>query len=64
MQLRARVVFPKEPDPARPQSPLTMLIVGEHLRQDAAVAEAHARERARAASASTCPCCRRRSAAP
>ncbi len=28
VQLRARVVFPKEPDPARPESPLTMLIVG------------------------------------
>ena len=28
-QLRARVVFPKEPDPARPESPLTMLIVGK-----------------------------------
>lgn len=29
IQLRARVVFPKEPDPARPESPLTMLIVGD-----------------------------------
>ena len=29
VQLRARVVFPKEPDPARPESPLTMLIVGD-----------------------------------
>lgn len=28
-QLRARVVFPKEPDPARPESSLTMLIVGK-----------------------------------
>ena len=28
IQLRARVVFPKEPDPDRPESPLTMLIVG------------------------------------
>jgi hypothetical protein len=27
-QLRARVVFPKEPDPARPESALTMLIIG------------------------------------
>ncbi len=27
-QLRARVVFPKEPDPARPEAPLTILIVG------------------------------------
>ena len=27
-QLRARVVFPKEPDPARPEMPLTMLVVG------------------------------------
>jgi hypothetical protein len=31
VQLRARVVFPKEPDPARPESPLTMLIVGSTL---------------------------------
>ncbi len=29
IQLRARVVFPKEPDPARPESPLTMLVVGD-----------------------------------
>ena len=29
VQLRARVVFPKEPDPARPEAPLTMLIVGK-----------------------------------
>src|SRR5262245_7733037 len=29
IQLRARVVFPKEPDPANPQAPLTMLIVGK-----------------------------------
>ena len=29
VQLRARVVFPKEPDPARPEAPLTMLIVGD-----------------------------------
>ncbi|MDY3554325.1 hypothetical protein R5W24_003445 [Gemmata sp. JC717] len=29
VQLRARVVFPKEPDPARPESPLTALIVGD-----------------------------------
>jgi hypothetical protein len=29
IQLRARVVFPKEPDPARPELPLTMLIVGD-----------------------------------
>lgn len=29
VQLRARVVFPKEPDPARPESPLTTLIVGD-----------------------------------
>jgi hypothetical protein len=28
IQLRARVVFPKEPDPANPQSALTALIVG------------------------------------
>ncbi|MBY0457199.1 MAG: hypothetical protein K2V38_07670, partial [Gemmataceae bacterium] len=28
VQLRARVVFPKEPDPARPESPLTTLVVG------------------------------------
>ncbi|HEX4613429.1 MAG TPA: hypothetical protein VH092_34925, partial [Urbifossiella sp.] len=28
VQLRARVVLPKEPDPARPESPLTFLIVG------------------------------------
>ena len=28
-QLRARVVFPKEPDPARPEAFLTMLIVGK-----------------------------------
>ncbi len=27
-QLRARVVFPKEPDPTRPEAPLTILIVG------------------------------------
>lgn len=29
VQFRARVVFPKEPDPARPEAPLTMLIVGK-----------------------------------
>src|SRR5438309_1764607 len=29
IQLRARVVFPKERDPARPEALLTMLIVGE-----------------------------------
>ncbi|MFM8272119.1 MAG: hypothetical protein ACKODX_07250 [Gemmata sp.] len=29
VQLRARVVFPKEPDPARPEAPLTMLVVGD-----------------------------------
>lgn len=29
IQLRARVVFPKEPDPANPQAALTMLIVGK-----------------------------------
>ncbi len=29
IQLRARVVFPKEPDPANPQAPLTMLLLGE-----------------------------------
>jgi hypothetical protein len=29
VQLRARVVFPKEPDPARPEAPLTALIVGD-----------------------------------
>lgn len=29
IQLRARVVFPKEPDPARPESPLTRTIVGD-----------------------------------
>jgi hypothetical protein len=29
VQLRARVVFPKEPDPANPQAALTMLIVGK-----------------------------------
>ncbi|HEV3437706.1 MAG TPA: hypothetical protein VG122_10130, partial [Gemmata sp.] len=29
IQLRARVVFPKEPDPANPQVPLTTLIVGK-----------------------------------
>ncbi|MDB5308590.1 MAG: hypothetical protein JWO38_2792 [Gemmataceae bacterium] len=28
VQLRARVVFPKEPDPARPEAPLTILVVG------------------------------------
>lgn len=28
IQLRARVIFPKEPDPANPQVPLTSLIVG------------------------------------
>ena len=28
-QLRARVVFPKEPDPSRPEASLTMLIVGK-----------------------------------
>jgi hypothetical protein len=29
VQLRARVVFPKEPDPAHPEAPLTALIVGD-----------------------------------
>jgi hypothetical protein len=29
VQLRARVVFPKEPDPAHPEAPLTTLILGE-----------------------------------
>jgi len=29
VQLRARVVFPKEPDPTNPQAALTMLIVGK-----------------------------------
>ncbi|MCS7021087.1 MAG: hypothetical protein NZ703_03220 [Gemmataceae bacterium] len=29
IQLRARVVFPKEPDPANPQTPLTLLLQGE-----------------------------------
>jgi hypothetical protein len=29
VELRARVVFPKEPDPARPETPLTMLIIGK-----------------------------------
>jgi hypothetical protein len=29
VQLRARVVFPKEPDPARPEAPLTALVVGD-----------------------------------
>ena len=29
VQLRARVVFPNEPDPARPESPLTTLVVGD-----------------------------------
>ncbi|MCI0700573.1 MAG: hypothetical protein L0241_05790 [Planctomycetia bacterium] len=29
VQLRARVVFPKEPDPTRPESPLTMLVIGD-----------------------------------
>jgi hypothetical protein len=29
VQLRARVVFPKEPDPTRPEAPLTALIVGD-----------------------------------
>ena len=29
IQLRARVIFPKEPDPANPQLPLTTLIVGK-----------------------------------
>jgi hypothetical protein len=29
IQLRARVVFPKEPDPRRPEAPLTALIVGD-----------------------------------
>jgi len=29
VQLRARVVFPKEPDPTNPQAPLTMLILGK-----------------------------------
>lgn len=29
VQLRARVVFPKEPDPQRPETPLTTLIVGD-----------------------------------
>ena len=27
-QLRARIVLPKEPDPARPESPLTMIVIG------------------------------------
>ncbi|HEY2909768.1 MAG TPA: hypothetical protein VGI99_05955, partial [Gemmataceae bacterium] len=27
-QLRARIVLPKEPDPARPESPLTMIAIG------------------------------------
>jgi hypothetical protein len=31
IQLRARVVFPNEPDPANPQSPLTAVIVGKTL---------------------------------
>ena len=31
IQLRARVVFPNEPDPANPQSPLTTLIIGATL---------------------------------
>jgi len=31
IQLRARVVFPKEPDPANPQSPLTSIIVAATL---------------------------------
>lgn len=31
VQLRARVVFPKEPDPANPQTALTALIVGKTL---------------------------------
>ena len=29
VQLRARVVFPNEPDPARPEAPLTALVVGD-----------------------------------
>jgi hypothetical protein len=29
VQLRARVVFPKEPDPANPQTPLTLLLQGD-----------------------------------
>ncbi|MCX8139740.1 MAG: hypothetical protein N3E46_08655 [Gemmataceae bacterium] len=29
IQLRARVVFPKEPDPANPQTPLTLLLQGD-----------------------------------
>src|SRR4029079_2079709 len=29
--LRARVVFPKEPDPTNPQTPLTTLIIGKTL---------------------------------
>jgi uncharacterized protein (TIGR03067 family) len=29
VQLRVRIVFPKEPDPDRPETPLTMLIVGK-----------------------------------
>ena len=33
IQLRARVVFPKEPDPNRPEAPLTMLVVGETYEQ-------------------------------
>lgn len=36
VQLRARVVFPKEPDPARPEAPLSVLVLGtayEHARQ-------------------------------
>lgn len=31
IQLRARVVFPNEPDPANPQSPLTTIIIGATL---------------------------------
>jgi hypothetical protein len=31
IQLRARVVFPNEPDPANPQTPLTTLLVGKTL---------------------------------
>lgn len=29
VQLRARVVFPQEPDPTRPEAPLTALVVGD-----------------------------------
>lgn len=33
VQLRGRIVFPKERDPARPESPLTMLVVGPSYQQ-------------------------------